>query len=143
MTLVQTVPLTAAIMVTTPQEVAVADAVKAMNMFRLENIKVPVIGVVENMSWFTPEDNLDKKYKIFGEGGGKKLAKMSNSVLLGQLPLISHVREMSDKGTPVILDDSHFAREHYLKMTKKAIQQIAVRNEVLPPTQIVGVNIQK
>ena len=108
LTLVQTVPLTAAIMVTTPQEVAVADAVKAMNMFRLENIKVPVIGVVENMSWFTPEDNLDKKYKIFGEGGGKKLAKMSNSVLLGQLPLISHVREMSDKGTPVILDDSHF-----------------------------------
>ncbi len=143
LTLVQTVPLTAAIMVTTPQEVAVADAVKAMNMFRLDNIRVPVIGVVENMSWFTPEDNPSKKYKIFGEGGGKTLAKMSQSVLLGQLPLISHVREMSDKGTPIMLDEGHSAREYYLNMTKKAMQQIAVRNEVLPPTQIVGVNIQK
>lgn len=142
LTLVQTVPLTAAIMVTTPQEVAVADAIKAMNMFRLENIKVPILGVVENMSWFTPEDQPNKQYKIFGEGGGAKLAKLSNSALLGQLPLIPLIRESSDAGSPVILNEHAPAREYYLNIAQKVIQQIAVRNEMLPPTQIVGVNVQ-
>lgn len=141
LTLVQTVPLTAAIMVTTPQEVAVADAIKAMNMFRLENINVPIVGVVENMSWFTPEDAPTKKYKIFGEGGGKALTKMSKSVLLAQLPLVTKVREMADQGQPVMVQESHPAKEYYLNMAKKAAQQIAVRNEMLAPTQIVGVNV--
>ena len=143
LTLVQTVPVTAAVIVTTPQEVAVRDAVKAMNMFRLENINVPIVGVVENMSWFTPEDAPEKKYKIFGEGGGKLLAKESNSVLLAQLPLITDVREASDKGEPIILQEDHPARAYYMKMAEKTAQQIAVRNEVMAPTQIVGVNIQQ
>ncbi len=140
LTLVQTVPVTAAILVTTPQEVAVSDAIKAMNMFRMENINVPIIGVVENMSWFIPEDAPDKKYKIFGEGGGKLLAKKSNAVLLAQLPLITAIREASDAGQPIILQEDSIAKEYYLEMAKKTAQQIAIRNEVLAPTQIVGVN---
>jgi len=143
LTLVQTVPVTAAIIVTTPQPVSVSDAIKAMNMFRMENINVPIIGVVENMSWFTPDDMPDKKYKIFGEGGGKRLAKASNSVLLAQLPLITEIREASDSGTPIILDENNPARSHYMDLSRKAAQQIAVRNEVMAPTRIVGVNIQQ
>ncbi len=142
LTLVQTIPLTGAIIVTTPQEVAVADAIKAMNMFRLQNINVPIIGVVENMSWFVPDDLPDRKYKIFGEGGGKQLAKASNSVLLGQLPLITDVRVAGDAGLPIVLNEEHSARVAYMDMVQKTIQQVAVRNEVLPPTQIVGVNVQ-
>lgn len=143
LTLVQTIPLTGAIIVTTPQEVAVADAIKAMNMFRLENIQVPIIGVVENMSWFIPDDMPEKRYKIFGEGGGKTLAKLSNSVLLSQLPLFTQVRQQSDAGTPIVMDDDNPIQKFYLKMAQNAAAQIQVRNEILPPTQIVGVNIQK
>lgn len=143
LTLVQTVPVTAAVIVTTPQEVAVRDAVKAMNMFRLENINVPIVGVVENMSWFTPEDAPEKQYKIFGEGGGKLMAKKSNSVLLAQLPLITDVRKASDEGQPIILQEEHPAREYYLEMAKKTAQQVAVRNEMIAPTQIVGTNVQQ
>ncbi len=140
LTLVQTVPLTGAIMVTTPQDVAVADAVKAMNMFMLENINVPIIGIVENMSWFIPDDMPEKKYKIFGEGGGKALAQKAKSVLLAQLPLVTKVRSSGDGGLPIILQEDHFAAEDYLEMAKKAAQQTAIRNEVLAPTKIVGVN---
>ena len=140
LTLVQTVPVTGSVIVTTPQEVAVADAIKAMNMFRMENINVPIIGVVENMSWFIPDDMPEKKYAIFGEGGGKKLAKESNSVLLAQLPMIQAVRESCDKGLPIILQEDHHARSYYLEMAKKTAQQIAVRNEVLEPTRVVGLD---
>jgi len=142
LTLVQTVPVTAAIIVTTPQDVAVADAIKAMNMFRLENINVPIVGVVENMSWFTPDDMPDKKYYIFGEGGGKIMAKKSNSVLLAQLPLITDIRTAGDSGIPIVLDEKHLAQSYYIQMAQKAAQQIAVRNEMRPATQIVGVNVQ-
>ncbi len=143
LTLVQTLPLTGAIIVTTPQEVAVADAVKAMNMFRLENIRVPIIGIVENMSWFVPDDMPEKRYKIFGEGGGKRLAKLSKSALLGQLPLFTQVRAQSDQGSPIVLDTDSPIRKFYIDMAKKAAAQIQIRNELLPPTQTVGVNIQK
>ena len=143
LTLVQTIPLTGAIIVTTPQEVAVADAVKAMNMFRLENIQVPILGVVENMSWFTPPELPNNKYRIFGEGGGKTLAKMSNSVLLGQLPIVTDVRTASDLGKPIVLDSASEMSKAYLDVAKKTVQQVNLRNEMLPPTQIVGVQIQK
>lgn len=142
LTLVQTVPLTCAIMVTTPQDVAVSDAIKAMNMFGLESINVPVIGVVENMSWFTPGDMPEKKYFIFGEGGGKKLADKSKSVLLGQLPLVTDIRESGDSGMPIVLQEDHPAQANYLKLAEETIKQVKIRNEVLAPTQIVGVNVQ-
>jgi len=143
LTLVQTIPLTGAVIVTTPQQVAVADAVKAMNMFRLQNINVPIIGVVENMSWFIPYDMPNKRYKIFGEGGGKTLAKMANCQLIAQLPLITQVREQSDLGRPIVMDDDSPIQKFYLDMARNTAAQIQVRNEMLPPTQIVGVNLQK
>ena len=96
LTLVQTVPVTGTVIVTTPQEVATVDAVKAMNMFLLPSVNVPILGVIENMSWFTPKELPENKYYIFGEGGGKKMAKLSNSVLLGQVPLVQGIRESGD-----------------------------------------------
>src|SRR5690606_7221920 len=96
LTLVQTVPLTGAVIVTTPQEVAVVDAVKAMNMFLLDAVNVPILGVVENMSWFTPAELPDHKYLLFGSGGGEKLARIGETPLLAQLPLVQSVREAGD-----------------------------------------------
>lgn len=140
LTLVQTVPVTGAVIVTTPQEVAVADAIKAMNMFKLEQIDVPIIGVVENMSWFTPEDMPDRKYLLFGEGGGKKLAKMGKTVLLGQVPLVQGVMQGSDEGKPIMALDKHIAKTYFENVAKNVARQIAVRNETVDPTKIVNTN---
>lgn len=137
LTLVQTVPVTGAVIVTTPQEVAVVDAVKAMNMFLIENVNVPIIGVVENMSWFTPEELPDNKYMIFGEGGGKKLAKLSKSVLLGQIPLVQGIREGGDNGIPVAMQDENPLKEKFDDLALNMIRQVQLRNEVLGPTRIV------
>ena len=138
LTLVQTVPVTGAVLVTTPQEVALADAVKAMNMFLLPNVNVPILGVVENMSWFTPAELPNNKYFLFGEGGGKKLAKASESMLLGQVPLVQGIREAGDAGKPIFLDESKGpAHAHFLKIAQNTARQIAIRNEMLAPTQRV------
>ncbi|MCB0632386.1 MAG: Mrp/NBP35 family ATP-binding protein [Saprospiraceae bacterium] len=140
LTLVQTVPLTGAIMVTTPQEVAVVDAVKAMNMFLLPQVNVPILGVVENMSWFTPKELPDNKYFLFGQGGGKKLAKMSNSMLLGQIPLVQGIREGGDAGRPVVLQsDNEISKTAFRTVAENTLRQVAVRNEMMGPTQIVQI----
>ncbi len=138
LTLVQTVPVTGAIIVTTPQEVAVVDAVKAMNMFLLSNVNVPIIGVVENMSWFTPKELPNNKYYLFGEGGGKKLVKKSGSMLLGQVPIVQGIREAGDQGQPAILGHEPIIKEAFMNVAKNTARQIAVRNDMLPPTKIVG-----
>lgn len=140
LTLVQTVPVTGAVMVTTPQEVAVADAVKAMNMFLLPTVDVPILGVVENMSWFSPEDLPDRKYLLFGEGGGKKLAFMSNSVLLGQVPIVQGVREGGDTGVPAVVNLSNPVSKAFMQIAENVLQQVAIRNETLAPTKIVQVH---
>ncbi len=137
LTLVQTVPVTGAVIVTTPQEVAVVDAVKAMNMFMLDNVNVPIIGVVENMSWFTPAELPDNKYMIFGEGGGKKLAKMSQSVLLGQIPLVQGIREGGDSGKPVSVQEDNPLKQRFDELALNTIRQVQLRNEVLGPTRVV------
>lgn len=138
LTLVQSVPVTGAIMVTTPQEVAVIDAVKAMNMFLLPQVNVPILGVVENMSWFTPKELPDNKYFLFGQGGGKKLARMSNSMLLGQIPLVEGIREGGDSGKPIVQrEDDPITKEAFQQVVKNTLQQVAVRNEMIAPTQIV------
>lgn len=125
LTLVQTVPVTGAVMVTTPQEVALADAIKAMNMFLLPQIGVPILGVVENMAWFTPAELPENKYYIFGQGGGKKLAREANSVLLGQIPLVQSVREGGDTGMPAILQtDSPIVAESFLEVAKNVLRQV-------------------
>jgi len=137
LTLVQTVPVTGAIIVTTPQEVAVVDAVKAINMFMIDHVSVPIIGVVENMSWFTPAELPNNKYEIFGKGGGKKLAKLSKSVLLGQIPLVQGIREGGDTGKPVSVQDGNPLKEKFEDLALATIRQVQVRNEVLGPTRVV------
>ena len=105
-TMVQEVPITGAIVVTTPQEVALADAIKGISMFNSDKINVPVLGLVENMSWFTPAELPMNKYYIFGRDGGKKLAETMNVPLLGQIPLVQSICEGSDNGEPVALNES-------------------------------------
>lgn len=141
LSLVQTVPVTGAVIVTTPQEVAVADAIKAMNMFLLPSVNVPILGVVENMSWFTPEELPNNKYYIFGQGGGKQMAKLSQSVLLGQIPLVQGIREAGDAGKPIIEKEGDMAGMAMLETAKNLARQIAVRNESLGPTKKVELKI--
>ncbi len=137
LTLVQTVPVTGVVLVTTPQEVALADAVKAMHMFQLPQINVPILGVVENMAWFTPAELPENRYYIFGQGGGKKLARESNSVLLGQIPIVQSIREGGDTGKPAVLEQGSIVSEALLTVAKNTLRQVAVRNEMLEPTRIV------
>ena len=140
LSLVQTVSVTGAVLVTTPQEVALTDAIKAMNMFFLPDVQVPVLGVVENMSWFTPKELPNNKYYLFGEGGGKQLAKRSNSMLLGQIPLVQGIREGGDSGTPAFLDKEDTAtREAWMKVAKNVARQTALRNEMMGATKVVEV----
>ena len=139
LTLVQTVPVTGAVLVTTPQQLALDDAVKAMNMFRLPNVNVPILGVVENLSWFTPLDLPDRRYELFGRGGGKTLAKAARSVLLGQVPLVQGVGEASDAGVPPATDPSHPAAGYYADIADRTLRQLALRHETLPPTRAVQV----
>lgn len=139
LTLVQTVPVTGVVLVTTPQEVAVVDAVKAMNMFLLPSVNVPILGVVENMSWFTPAELPNNKYYLFGEGGGKQLAKMSSSVLLGQVPIVQSIREAGDGGKPIVLHDEPITSEAFMNIAKNTARQVAVRNEILSPTKKVNI----
>ena len=140
LTLVQTVPVTEAIMVTTPQEVAIADALKAMNMFLMPSVNVPILGVVENMSWFTPEELPGNKYYLFGQGGGEKLAKRGNTSLLGQVPIVQSIRESGDDGQPVVLREVPFATDAFMNVAENTLKQVAARNQAMGPTNIVKIN---
>lgn len=137
LTLVQSVPVTGVVMVTTPQEVAYIDAIKAMNMFRLDHVNVPILGVVENMAWFTPDDMPDRRYYIFGQGAGKKLAIESESVLLGQIPLVMSIREAGDAGKPAVIGDEPMTKKALMEVAANVARQVALRNELLMPTQQV------
>ncbi len=137
LTLVQTVPVTGAVMVTTPQQVAVADAIKAVNMFLLPQVSVPILGIVENMAWFSPAELPGSRYPIFGEGGGRRLALMSNSVLLGQIPLVMSIREGGDDGRPAMVSGDEETKTAFLEVAKNVARQTAVRNETIEPTRII------
>ena len=133
LTLVQEVAVTGAIVVTTPQEVALADAVKGIAMFSSEKINVPVIGLVENMSWFTPAELPGNRYYIFGKEGGKNLAEKTGVPLLGQIPLVQGICESSDKGQPVALDDS-VAGKAFMSLAEEVVKQTEIRNRDKRPT---------
>ena len=133
LTLVQEVPVTGAIVVTTPQDVALADAVKGISMFRSEKINVPVLGLVENMSWFTPAELPSNKYYIFGKEGGKKLAKKMKVPLLGQIPLIQSICEGSDNGQPVALGDS-ISGNAFMELAGELVERVNERNRDKRPT---------
>lgn len=139
LTMVQTAPITGAVIVTTPQEVAVDDAIKASNMFRLESIDVPIIGVVENMSWFSPVELPDNKYYLFGKGGGQKLAAYLEVPLLGQLPLIVSVGEMADQGKPAWLAEDEIMSSHLDNIIERTVYYTQLRNKQTDPTRIVKI----
>lgn len=139
LTLVQTLPVTGAVIVSTPQEVALADARKAFSMFRQKEINVPILGLVENMSWFTPEELPENKYYIFGKEGGRKLAEQTDVVLLGQIPIVQSIREGGDNGNPVALDGSSMVGKAFDDLAASVAQQIAIRNASMEPTQIVEI----
>lgn len=133
LTLVQEVPVTGAIIVSTPQEVALADAIKGISMFRSEKIDVPVLGLVENMSWFTPAELPASKYYIFGKDGCKKLAEKMNVPLLGQIPLVQSICEGSDNGQPVALSDS-ITGNAFMELADELVERVDQRNKERRPT---------
>lgn len=118
LTVVQTLKLSGAIVVTTPQPVALADAIRGVDMFRDERINIPVLGIVENMAWFTPEELPDNKYYIFGRDGGMNLAEQLNVPLLGQIPLVQSIREGGDEGLPVAMQMTHPAYTYFESIAK-------------------------
>ena len=123
LTLVQTVPVTGAIIVSTPQDVALADAIKGISMFRGKPIDVPILGLVENMSWFTPEELPDKKYYIFGKDGCKKIADKFNVPVLGQIPIVQSLREGGDSGVPPVIDNE-IIRQSFKDLAANVIKHI-------------------
>jgi len=140
LTLVQTVAVTGAVIVSTPQQVALADARKGISMFRSENINVPVIGLVENMSWFAPAELPENKYYIFGKEGCKKLAEELHIPLLAQIPLVQSICEAGDSGKPDHALGHSALAEAIRNMASETVHQIEQRNANLPPTQIVEIN---
>jgi ATP-binding protein involved in chromosome partitioning len=138
LTLVQTVPVTGAIIVTTPQKVALADASKGMAMFKQPQINVPVLGVVENMAYFTPEELPDNKYYIFGQGGGQSLADKYSVPLLGQIPLVQSIRESGDSGLPAVLKEGITATA-FRELAETIARHIAIRNANFDKTHKVEI----
>ena len=139
LTIVQEVPVTGAIVVSTPQEVALADAIKGIAMFRSEKINVPVLGLVENMSWFTPAELPDNKYFIFGRDGGKNLAEKLNIPLLGQIPMVQSICESGDKGDPAALEDS-ITGLAFMNLADQVVEKTGIRNKEIKPTQKLKIN---
>ncbi len=138
LTLVQTLAITGVVIVTTPQEVALADARKGIAMFTGEKVNVPILGLVENMAWFTPAKHPDERYYIFGREGGVRLAKELGVRLLAQLPLVADVCDDGDAGTPIALKDTMMARE-FMHLAHEVTDAVDERNSTLPPTEIVNV----
>ena len=139
LTIVQTVPVTGVIVVTTPQLVALADAKKGIAMFNQAGLKVPVIGLVENMCYFTPEELPDNKYYIFGKEGGKKLAEEYNIPFLGEIPLVQSIREGGDSGVPVMMSDDLISKQAFIDFAANATRGIAMRNAEMPATEVTEV----
>ncbi len=140
LTMVQTVPVTAAVIISTPQDVAVADAIKGLSMFKADKIEVPVIGLIENMAWFTPAELPENKYFIFGKDGLKKLATRMQIPLLGQIPLVQSICEDGDNGKPSVLDILSPQGKAFAELAVNVAAGIEERNKTLSPTQKVEIN---
>ncbi|MBL7926896.1 MAG: Mrp/NBP35 family ATP-binding protein [Bacteroidia bacterium] len=138
LTLVSAVPVTGAVVISTPQQVALADARKGIGMFTMPNIQVPVLGLIENMAFFTPLELPDNKYYIFGKDGCKNLASEINVPFLGEIPLVQSICESGDKGMPVVLDDNNPASIAFYQVARNVAQQVAIRNAHYKPTQRVA-----
>ncbi len=139
LTLMQTVPVTGAIIVTTPQNVALADAKKGIAMFGQAQINVPIIGLVENMAYFTPVELPNNKYYLFGKEGGKNLAEEYDLSFLGQIPLVQSIREGGDEGVPAMVGTDEITKNAFRNFTAQSVRNIALRNANLPQTALVEV----
>ncbi|MDP4164693.1 MAG: Mrp/NBP35 family ATP-binding protein [Bacillota bacterium] len=128
LTISQQVPVTGVAVVTTPQEVALADARKAISMFNTDKIKLPILGLIENMSYFTPAELPENKYYIFGKEGGKRLAEQNNIAFLGQIPIVQSICESGDDGSPIALEDHSPVALAFLELAQNIARQIALTN---------------
>lgn len=140
LTLMQTVPVTGAVIVTTPQDVALADVIKGVNMFKGKSVDVPVLGLIENMAWFTPEELPNNKYYIFGKEGGKKMAEQLGIPLLGQIPIVQSIREGGDEGKPAAVNKDSITGKAFHEIALQLIREIGVRNDTFAPTQKINVS---
>lgn len=139
LTLVQSVPVTGAVIVTTPQDVALADVIRGASMFQSKSIDVPVLGLVENMAWFTPTELPENKYYIFGKDGGKMLADKMGLPLLGQIPIVQSIREGGDSGTPVAVNSDSVTGAAFAEVAKNVAHQTHLRNIKRAPTKKVKI----
>ncbi|MBQ5507556.1 MAG: Mrp/NBP35 family ATP-binding protein, partial [Prevotella sp.] len=140
LTLLQTLAITGAIIVSTPQQVALADARKGIDMYRNEKVNVPILGLVENMAYFTPAELPDNKYYIFGKDGCKQLAEQMKLPLLAQIPLVASVCESGDQGKPISLDSNSVTGQSFLSLAQSVVTVVNRRNKNMAPTKIVGIN---
>ncbi len=143
LSLVQSIPLTGAVVVSTPQNIALADAKKGINMFRMDSIDVPVLGIIENMAYFTPEELPNNKYYIFGKEGVKGLAEQMKIDLLAEIPIVQSLREAADAGRPAVLQGTTPLAIELLKMAKNVVKAIEKRNTTLAPTKAVELTNSK
>ena len=139
LTLLQTLVITGAVIVSTPQQVALADARKGVDMYRNDKVNVPILGLVENMAWFTPAELPDNKYYIFGKDGCRRLAEELGVPLLGQIPIVQSICESGDEGRPAALDDNTLTGRAFLQLAAAVVRQVDRRNVEMPPTHIVEV----
>lgn len=139
LSIVQTVPVNGAVIVSTPQNIALADAKKGVAMFKQQSINVPVLGIIENMSYFTPAELPENKYYIFGKDGAKNLAQDIETEFLGELPILQSIREGGDLGQPVALQTNSALEIAFTEITKNMLSQLIKRNEELPPTEVVKI----
>jgi len=139
LSIVQALPISGAVIVSTPQNIALADAKKGVAMFQQDSIKVPVLGIIENMAYFTPEELPENKYYIFGKDGAKNLAADIDTKFLGEIPLVQSIREAGDVGRPVALQEGTVLEESFKEITKEMVAQLLKRNANLPPTEVVRI----
>jgi ATP-binding protein involved in chromosome partitioning len=139
LSIMQSMPITGAVVVSTPQNVALADAKKGVAMFQQETINVPVLGIVENMAYFTPEELPDNKYYIFGKEGARMLAEDLEVPFLGEIPLVQSIREAGDIGHPAALQEGTLLAEAFDKLTQNVVQETVNRNTSLPPTEAIKI----
>jgi ATP-binding protein involved in chromosome partitioning len=139
LSIMQSLPVTGAVVVSTPQEVALADARKGVAMFMQEAINVPVLGVVENMAYFTPEELPENKYYIFGKEGAQNLASDLKIPFLGEVPLVQSIREAGDVGRPAALQEEGLLKESFEEITRNVVRELVVRQTDLPPTEAIKI----
>lgn len=139
LSIMQSLPITGAVVVSTPQAVALADAKKGVSMFMQDNINVPVLGIIENMAYFTPEELPDNKYYIFGQEGAKNLAEDLNVPFLGEVPIVQSIREAGDYGRPAALQTASPIETVFEEITRNVVQEVVNRNDSLPATEAVKI----